>query len=418
MSDGRVVVRGRMAGTGFCVTDRIVATAAHVVRGRTAEDIAFETAAGHPVAVERVDVDAAIDVAMLWLASSLPVVAPLAEVLPSSEWYVTAQPRGNDPRLTGTVTAVDHLIDNSGGHEMSVLQLHVRQDAGQYGGYSGSAVIVDGAVVGILVEQVLERVGGNGGAPRASSVLYAVPIADAVRRFRLAVPVRPATPAPPAARLLLDPANFDLDGLKSGILAAKAAAPRRLLAFALPTTDPVVVHRLCDWLPPYLGELERKEWISLDPVSAAVDVAVKSACRYGATLRRAGVVCPVRIDGAPASSVARFHEAVLAAYPGPEHWLVLLYAGAAGAPYPPDVVTLPRPRFTAEDVAAWVRAVCASRRWPSRLATVWTARLLREASDGTELSIRFTYEALQDAIRLLRQDPAALRRELEEESER
>ncbi|MET7425467.1 serine protease [Dactylosporangium sp. NPDC005555] len=417
MSDGRVVVRGRMAGAGFCVTDRIVATAAHVVRGRTAQDVAFETAAGHAVAVERIDVDATIDVAMMWLVSSLPVVAPLAEVLPSSEWCVTARPRGNDPRLTGTVTAVDHLIDNSGGHEMSVLQLHVREDAGQYGGYSGSAVTVDGAVVGILVEQVPERGAGNGGPPRSANVLYAVPIAHAVRRFRLAVPVHSATAGPPAARQLLDPAHFDLDEVKSGILAAKAAASqRRVLAFAMGTADPVVVHRLCDWLPPYLGELERKEWINLDPVSAAVDAAVKSACRYEATLRRVGVVCPVRVDGAPAMHVARFHEQVLAAYPRPEHWLVLLYAGEV--PHPTGVVPLPPPRFVPADIAAWARDVCASRRWPARLAAVWTDRLLDEASDGTELSVRFTYEALQDAIRLLRQDPAALRRDLEEESER
>lgn len=419
MIDGRVVVRGRMAGTGFCLTDRIVVTAAHVVRGRVAADVAFETAAGHPIAVERIDVDASIDIAVLWVAVSVPVVATLAEVLPSSEWCVTAQPRGNDPRLTGTVTAVDHLIGNSGGHEMSVLQLHVREQAGQYGGYSGSAVTVDGAVVGILVEQVPERVAGNGLAPRSTNVLYAVPVALAVRRFRLAVPVRPATTGPPAARQLLDPANFDLDDLKSGILAAKAAAgDSRVLAFALRTSDPVVVHRLCDWLPPYLGELERKEWISLDPMRAAVDVAVKSACRYEATLRRVGVVCPVRVDGATRATIGRFHEAVRCTYPDPAHWLVLLYAGADDVPYPPDVVALPPPRFSAGDVAAWARDVCASRRWPARLAAVWTERLLADASDGTELSIRFTYEALQDAIRLLRQDPAALRRELEEESER
>jgi tetratricopeptide (TPR) repeat protein len=84
-----------------------------------------------------------------------------------------------------------------------VIQLHVDQSLDWHEGYSGSPVTCqasDGAVVGVLVEQVLSRLPRLDGQRAASDVLYAVPIEAALRHFGLAHAVRWAAPvAPPAA---------------------------------------------------------------------------------------------------------------------------------------------------------------------------------------------------------------------------
>ncbi|MEO3820632.1 serine protease [Plantactinospora sp. B24E8] len=414
MIDGRIVTTGgKDLGSGFCLTDRIVATAAHVVRDRAATDLAFVTSSGIRVPVEAVDSDPTIDCALLRVAESLAVVPPLAHATLSAQWRVTARPQGAAVQLTGAVSATDHLVVNAGGHEMTVLQLRVVEELRDYGGYSGSAVTVDNAVVGLLVEQVPERASYSGMRRLAANVLYAVPVDRMVARFRLGLRIARPAPVSPVQQLL-DTAYFDLDRLKTAILEAKSAADGRLLAFGVDCDEMLVVANLCAWLPPYVGEIAQKGVLTLRPETFSLDTTVNYVTRYRSDLDRVNVVCPVLVDGVPGHLVAEFWARVRDAYRRTPHWLVLFLVGTPAGGYPDTVTVLPRPAFGARDVATWASHVTAFRRWPSSLAEAWSRAICAQATVDDALDTRITYEVLEHFIERVRREPAQLRDYLEE----
>jgi hypothetical protein len=92
--------------------------------------------------------------------------------------------------LHGTVTTARMTIQNARGQPVEVVQLQVDEQLGDFGGYSGSAVLDAGgrAVVALLVEQKPLRTPVAPGERRAASnVLYAVPIGDVVTANDLSV---------------------------------------------------------------------------------------------------------------------------------------------------------------------------------------------------------------------------------------
>lgn len=415
MIEGRIVAGDRDLGSGFSFTDRMVATAAHVVRDQDSAALAFVASSGIRTPVEKVEPDPRIDAAILWVAESLAVVPRLAYPSVGADWRVTARPESAAVQLTGRISAVDHLVTNSAGHEMTVLQLHVEQDVREFRGYSGSAVVVDGAVVGILVEQVLERAAPSPALRRlATNVLYAVPLEQVVRRFRLAFPIPRQVGSLPVHQLL-DTAYFDLDRLKTAILNAKSETVDRLLVFGIECTELKVIANLCTWLPTYVGEVAQKTHLTLRPDLTSVDGAVRSVTRYSADLHRGiNVVCPVLVDGVQTEQVADFCERVRPVCDGHAPRLVLFLAGSPAGGYPPGVIVLPRPSFAHRDVESWARQVVASRRWPTRVAVRWGRHISEEASAGDQLDIRWTYEALEGFIQRIRLEPDDLLRFIED----
>jgi hypothetical protein len=186
MSDGRIMAGPRMLGSGFVITARAVITADHVVRGVDATEVVFQPSEGPAVAVERIDRDSDLDVAVLFLSTDQTSWFVAAPARIGAEWRVTAQPVGNDPRLTGTVTDTARSVDNAAGTRVDLLQLRVDQELGSYRGYSGSAVLSAGpagGVIGVLVEQVPLRQGR--GQVQAGNVLYALPLQKVLARFDL-----------------------------------------------------------------------------------------------------------------------------------------------------------------------------------------------------------------------------------------
>lgn len=176
-----------MVGSGFAIAPTAVVTADHVVRDADPADVVFQPRRGAQAHVARIERDPEHDVAVLFLDTPLDGAFVVAQARAGASWRVTAQPLGNDPRLTGTVTDLARTVVNRGGTPVELLQLRVDQVLGSYRGYSGSAVVVDGpagGVVGVLVEQVPHRQGR--GQAEASNVLYAVPIQYVVDRFGLA----------------------------------------------------------------------------------------------------------------------------------------------------------------------------------------------------------------------------------------
>ena len=193
---GRVLVGGKDRGAGFALGPRLVVTANHMVRDRGDRPVVYVPAGGEAVAVERVEPDADHDAAILWLASDAGEFLPVSTAVRGARWRVESPPPGgNDPHLHGTVTTARMTIHNADGQQVEVVQLEVDEQLGDFGGYSGSAVLdsLGRAVLALLVEQKpLRRPVGLGERQAASNVLYAVPIGDVITVFDL--PVQPDKP--------------------------------------------------------------------------------------------------------------------------------------------------------------------------------------------------------------------------------
>jgi hypothetical protein len=190
MVTGRICAKEKDRGSGFALAARIVVTANHVVRGQEASSLLFVLDDGRRYQVERVEPDEILDVAVLHMAEDVPEVLLVGPAVEGLNWQVESQPLGNDPLLTGTIDATDRRLVNEKGHEIRAVQLWVKQELGDYRGYSGSAVALKSPhdmVFGVLVEQVYLRLVTRAGQHKkpASNVLYAVPILDVLQRFGL-----------------------------------------------------------------------------------------------------------------------------------------------------------------------------------------------------------------------------------------
>jgi tetratricopeptide (TPR) repeat protein len=193
---GHVLYAGHTEGIAFAVTRGLALTANHVVRDRELAKLEFAPTGGTPIALTEVEPDAALDVALLHLAADVDDVAPVARAKMKDEWSADSQPLANDPGLTGEVDALRRTIVNSSGESVDAIQLRADQLLDSYAGYSGSPVMSTrqpGAVVGVLVEQVLSRLSSME-VKRATNVLYAIPIEAVIDRFRLDVSLSPDEP--------------------------------------------------------------------------------------------------------------------------------------------------------------------------------------------------------------------------------
>ncbi len=187
---GRVRVGGRDRGAGFALAPGRVVTANHVVRDRGDKPVEYVPAGGEAVGVERVQADVDRDAAVLWLAGGAGEFLTAAAAVRGAEWRVVSPPPGgNDPELHGTVTTVRTTIQKAADQRIEVVQLEVNEQLGDFGGYSGSAVLDSlGRAQALLVEQKpLRTAVPLGERQAASNVLYAVPVADVITACELAV---------------------------------------------------------------------------------------------------------------------------------------------------------------------------------------------------------------------------------------
>jgi hypothetical protein len=261
---GRILVNGADHGSGFALDARLVVTANHVIGASDAAALQFETDAGRTLKIEQVDRDVDLDVAVLRVAEDLTEVFAVGRAVQGAKWAVETQPLGNDPRLDGTITVLRRKLQKSPGHFVWVMQLQVEQELGNYGGYSGSPVLLDspeGGVIGVLDEQVRMRLTAAAvQPPPAANVLYAIPIADVVQRFAL----HPSVAEKLARRAdfykhIAQPVNFVprpevLQTVREALLTARRADPpehvTQPIVFAFEgmggTGKSVVARALCD----------------------------------------------------------------------------------------------------------------------------------------------------------------------------
>jgi len=180
--------RRRFSGSGFILPAGAVLTALHVVRDRPPSELAIE-AHGVSRTVTALDPRPTMDAALIHADDPPRSEVRFSACAVGTKWIVTTRPQDNDPQLTGVVTAIDRSILNARGNPLSMLQLEVSETLEDYGGYSGSAVRLaarPSVVIGLLCEQVHSRLKSpNAGKPRATNVLYAVPISRIAEEFGL-----------------------------------------------------------------------------------------------------------------------------------------------------------------------------------------------------------------------------------------
>jgi WD40 repeat protein len=155
--------------------------------------VEYQPEGAAPIPVTQIEVSTSLDVAVLHLQRPAPaVLAAAGQATDRAPWRVETQPDPKAPVLTGTVDDPHCQLTNEAGKKTTLIQLRVKQQVGDYQGYSGSPVLaapggMPGGVLGVLVEQAFWRTSAQLGAkPPVANVLFAAPIERVIAEFHLA----------------------------------------------------------------------------------------------------------------------------------------------------------------------------------------------------------------------------------------
>ena len=181
--------RGTRLGAGFVLNKHHALTAFHCLRGIDPGDehleLSFATGEVTPGRVCERSPGADLALIDVLKPRESTLIPPNVDRAGRGDmWSAPYRPSTGDPYLGGDVLSGAMRYRCEAGHEIEDIQLGCSQRLGDYSGYSGGPVErqVTGrepALVGVLLEQYPDRQA----ADRASDVLFAATIAEALRRF-------------------------------------------------------------------------------------------------------------------------------------------------------------------------------------------------------------------------------------------
>jgi hypothetical protein len=180
--------QGTRLGAGFLLNQHHALTAFHCVRSaEPGEQLELSFATGEKIPGRVCEHARGADLALIDLlkpreSTSITPVADRAG--PGDKWSAPYRPSTGDPFLGGDVLEGKITYRCEAGFEIEALQLGCSERLGDYSGYSGGpverrATSREPSLLGILVEQFPDRQAPG----RASDVLFAATIAEALRRF-------------------------------------------------------------------------------------------------------------------------------------------------------------------------------------------------------------------------------------------
>lgn len=180
---------GMRLGAGFLLAKRFVLIALHCLyscaSGNNKVELSFAT--GHTIHGLVCERSYEADLALITItgAGTCPASAPFPDrSVAGDAWRAPYRPSRADPYLSGGVQHGSVRYQCEGGGSIEALQLGCAEHLGDYSGYSGGPVERDQqngerVVLGILIEQYPDRQMPK----RASNVLFAATIAEALRQF-------------------------------------------------------------------------------------------------------------------------------------------------------------------------------------------------------------------------------------------
>ena len=178
---------GTRLGAGFFIMPRYVLTARHCL-GEIQEDDTVELycADGEPVdgRLYRRLIDADLALIETIKPRDAPLDLPRARPpSPREHWTNPYRPTNSEPFLHGIIAhpAVGFLCAD--GASVEALQLSCEQRLGSYAGYSGSPIEREDAEGTVLLGILLEQYPDRESPERATDVLFAATIKDALSRF-------------------------------------------------------------------------------------------------------------------------------------------------------------------------------------------------------------------------------------------
>jgi hypothetical protein len=201
--------------------------------------------------------------------------------------------------------------------------------------------------------------------------------------------------------------SFDLDQLVRECLAV-LLEQRGLIGFAIPCDDDGFLKNFCERLK---DELDRsntqiRDCLGLKPQHTSVERAIATIKRYEKSLQSGNVLCPVRVPDDNEAIVSTFWQRLCNEFKGKfEHRLVLMMAGGPDCAFPDGTIKLSPPRFAEVDVFQWVGKVTDSLKWSSDVRHKWTNRVMKVCCYGNTLNMRYVYDHLDDALKILQKKP-------------
>jgi len=212
-----------------------------------------------------------------------------------------------------------------------------------------------------------------------------------------------------AAADLLSTHSFDLRPLEDVWLTKLSDPDRRLAVFVLFGAEQSVVSNVVERLRAYLSPTVsgKKPMYTLKPTLQRVEETVNLIANLKAGLADKGIVCTVYATETQGDEVDRLLVALYKIYPDVlRHPLVLLVNARPDGKVTAPCERLPRPEFHRSHLNQWVDHVTNGRRWPEDLRADFKRWLLQSVAGAETPDTDVAYAALEDAIELLRTNPA------------